>query len=114
MCVASHLFSCSYFSGDVGYGVQEQFETQGRTALRLANFLSSYLQQVDPNEGLGNLRAGKRLNIEQLFGEAMASVMGDYKIVATGIYFDRNKFSGMGDTELLVDDREYFGPTAFR
>ena len=31
-------------SGDVAYGVQKQFESEGRTALRLSYFLSNYLQ----------------------------------------------------------------------
>ena len=30
--------------GDVGYGASQQFEPEARTALRLANFLSLYLQ----------------------------------------------------------------------
>lgn len=36
--------------GDAAYGVEKQFEAQGRTALRLAHFLSNFLQNVDEYE----------------------------------------------------------------
>lgn len=41
--------------GDAAYGVEKQFEAQGRTALRLAHFLSNFLQNVDEYE-VGALR----------------------------------------------------------
>lgn len=32
--------------GDVGFGAEQQFENEARMALRLANFLSAFLQVV--------------------------------------------------------------------
>lgn len=34
--------------GDVSYGVDQQFENEARMALRLANFLSAFLQVFIP------------------------------------------------------------------
>ena len=42
-----------FLPGDTMYGVDWQFEGQGRTALRLAHFLSNFLQNVDEYE-VGN------------------------------------------------------------
>ena len=39
-----------YLPGDAGYGTNWQFEGQGRTALRLAHFLSNFLQNVEEYE----------------------------------------------------------------
>ena len=47
-------------SGDVAYGVQKQFESEGRTALRLSYFLSNYLQvsssDADNNNNSNNIQ----------------------------------------------------------
>lgn len=55
--------------GDAGYGADTQFDNQARAALRLANFISAFMQLTDPNEMYGNYRGDRRLNEEQLFGE---------------------------------------------
>ncbi|CAD5117999.1 DgyrCDS6740 [Dimorphilus gyrociliatus] len=95
--------------GDVAYGVQKQFSNQARTALRLSHFLSNFLQNIDMYEEYGNLRGDKLLNIELLFGEALANVMGDLKLHGSGIFFDRDKYVGPdGKT------RQLFGPYAWR
>ena len=60
-------------------GVQRQFEAQGRTALRLAHFLSNFMQNVDEYEEFGDLKGDRRLNETQLFGEVIANVMGDFR-----------------------------------
>ncbi len=37
-------------NGDVSYGAQEFFENEALMAVRLANFLSAFMQIVDPDE----------------------------------------------------------------
>lgn len=39
--------------GDTKYGAEEKLERFGRTALRLADFLSSFLQNIDGNQDYG-------------------------------------------------------------
>jgi hypothetical protein len=95
--------------GDVAYGVEKQFSSQARTALRLSHFLSNFLQNIDLYEEYGNLRGDKLLNIELLFGEALANVMGDLKIKGSGVFYDIDKFKG---PDLLT--RQFFGPYAYR
>ena len=46
-------------------------------------------------EEYGNLRGDRLLNIEQLFGEVLANVMGDLKIRASGIFYDIDKYEGI-------------------
>lgn len=55
--------------GDAGYGAATHFDNQARAALRLANFLSAFLQLTDSKEMYGNYRGDRPLNEEQLFGE---------------------------------------------
>ncbi|KAK0060871.1 hypothetical protein Bpfe_009740 [Biomphalaria pfeifferi] len=98
-----------YLPGDVAYGANSQFESEGRTALRLAHFLSMYLQNVMPDENFGNLRGGGILHIDQMFAEVLANVMGNYKIYSSGIFFDRYTFQDQDRSF-----RELFGPEAFR
>ncbi|XP_012940541.1 uncharacterized protein LOC101864077 [Aplysia californica] len=95
--------------GDVGYGASTQFEPEGRTALRLSNFLSIYLQNVMSTENFGNLRGGGILHADLLFGEVLANVMGNFKIASAGLYFDRYKFENQDSSV-----RELFGPWAYR
>lgn len=95
--------------GDVSFGVEKKFTYQARTALRLAHFLSNFLQNIDMYEEYGNLRGDNLLNIEQLFGEVIANVMGDLKIKGSGIFYDIDKYmSPDGRT------RQFFGPYAYR
>ena len=81
-----------YVLGDVSYNVDKLFSSQARTALRLSHFLSNFLQNVDKYEEYGNLRGDKLLNIELIFGEVLANVMGDLKIKGSGVFFDIDKF----------------------
>ena len=62
-------------------GVERQFEPQGRTALRLAHFLSDFLQNVDEYEEFGDLKGDRRLNETQIFAEVIANIMGDSRSV---------------------------------
>ncbi len=94
--------------GSVVYGVAEQLSNQARTAVRLAHFLSNFLQNIDKAEQYGTLRGDQLLNEEQLFAESFANVMGDLKIKASGIFFDENVFISDGV------ERELFAPFAFR
>ncbi|XP_013089446.2 uncharacterized protein LOC106073439 [Biomphalaria glabrata] len=106
--------------GDAAYGMHTQFEAQGRTALRLAHFLSNFLQNVDEYEEFGNLRGDRRLNETQIFGEVIANVMADWKIVGAGVFFDRYKFRmspPINNTDPRFVNgitREFFGPFAWR
>ncbi|KAK2162767.1 hypothetical protein LSH36_92g05014 [Paralvinella palmiformis] len=95
--------------GDVAYGVEKQFSAQARTALRLSHFLSNFMQNIDMYEEYGNLRGDRLLNIEQLFGEVVANVMGDLRIRGSGLFYDVDKFIGPGGRT-----RQFFGPYAYR
>ncbi|GFN84632.1 hypothetical protein PoB_001113800 [Plakobranchus ocellatus] len=109
-----------FLPGDAAYGSEKQFEPQGRTALRLAHFLSNFLQNVDEYEEFGNLRGDRRLNETQIFGEVIANVMADFKIVGAGVFFDRYKFRmspPVNNTDPRFVNgitREFFGPYAWR
>ncbi|KAH9491660.1 hypothetical protein Btru_030619 [Bulinus truncatus] len=98
-----------YLPGDVSYGVSSQFEPEGRTALRLAHFMSMYLQNVMPDENFGNLRGGGLLHEDQMFAEVIANVMGNFKIYSAGLFFDSYKFQNQD-----LSYRDLFGPEAFR
>ena len=92
--------------GGVLNDVNAQFESQARLALTLSHFLSSFYQVVNPAEDFPLRQAELPLTDEQLIGEVLAAVGGDYKVVGVGIFFDRGKF---------VNYRlPYFGPYAFR
>ena len=95
--------------GDVSYYVETVFSAQARTALRLSHFLSNFLQNIDMYEEYGNLRGDQFLNIEQLFGEVIANVMGDLKIKGSGVFFDIDKYFGPDGLT-----RQFFGPYAYR
>lgn len=74
-------------------------------ALRLANFISSFLQIVDPNDLFAEFRVPDRpLTEDQVIGEVLSTVIGNEKIQGCGIYFDRNQFI----------NRTLFAPYAFR
>ena len=49
------------------------------------------------------------LNVDQLFGEVLANVMGDLRIKGSGVFYDIDKFEGPGD-----EMRQFFGPKAYR
>lgn len=109
-----------YLPGDVAFGVEKQFEAQGRTALRLAHFLSDFLQNVDEYENFGNMRGDRRLNETHLIGEVLANVMGDFKILGSGVFFERYRFRmspPLNNTDPRYDNgivKEFFGPYAWR
>ncbi|ESO93259.1 hypothetical protein LOTGIDRAFT_119445 [Lottia gigantea] len=109
-----------FLPGDVGYGVDEQFEGQGRTALRLAHFLSNFLQNIDEYEEFGDLKGDRRLNETQIFSEVIANVMSDFRLLGSGVFFDRYQFRmspPVNNTDPRFIDgitREFFGPYAWR
>lgn len=92
--------------GDVLNDVDIQFESQARLALTLSHFLSSFYQVVNPAEDFPLRKAEPDLTDEQLIGEVLAAVGGDYKVVGVGIFFDRGKFKNYR--------LPYFGPYAYR
>ena len=95
--------------GDVGYGVETQFDTQARFALRISHLLSNWYQNVIPGENFGYLKGGNRIHHELMFGEVLANVMADYKVLSSGIYFEPHVFEDWdGKT------REFFGPFAYK
>ena len=96
-------------SSSVSYGIESQFEPQARTALRLAHFLSNYYQNADMAENFGILKGGKPLHQDLLFGEVLANVMADNRILSSGVFFDEYQF--------LREDgflKKLFGPWAFK
>lgn len=109
-----------FLPGDVNFGVERQLEPQGRTALRLAHFMSNFLQNVDEYEEFGDLKGDRRLNETQIFAEVIANVMGDSRILGSGVFFDRYKFRmspPVNNTDPRFVNgitREFFGPYAWR
>lgn len=95
--------------GDVGYGVDSQFKYQASTALRLAHFLSAFLQNMEDMDSFGHIKGGGRLHQEHLFGEVLANVMADFKILSSGIFYEPYTFRNPNETV-----RELFGPYAYR
>ena len=91
--------------GDVAFGKEEQLENEARMAIRLANFISSFLQLVNPKEMFAEFRVPDRpLTEDQVIGEALSVVIGDRKIVGCGVLFDRGQFP----------NKTHFAPYAYR
>lgn len=91
--------------GDIAYGKEVQLENQARMAIRLANFLSAFLQLVNPKEAFAEFRVPDRnLTEDQIIGEALATVIGDRRIYGCGVLFDRNQFP----------NKTEFAPYAYR
>lgn len=91
--------------GDISWGAEKQFENEALMAVRTANFISAFLQVVDPKEVFPGTRVvDKPLTEDQMIGEALALVMGDTRIWSAGIYWEQNKFP----------NRTYFAPYAYK
>lgn len=91
--------------GDVSYGAEEFFANEAKMAVRLANFISAFLQISDPKEVYSGKRvADKPLSEDQMIGETLALVMGDTKIWSAGTFWERNKFT----------NRTLFAPLAYK
>uniref|UniRef100_A0A131YZN5 Integral to membrane n=1 Tax=Rhipicephalus appendiculatus TaxID=34631 RepID=A0A131YZN5_RHIAP len=91
--------------GDVAHGRDWHLENEARSAVRLANFLSGFLQTVDPKELFAEFRVPDRsLTQDQIIGEAMSLVAGNQRILGCGVYFDRKQFPG----------RHLYAPYAYR
>ncbi|CAL4118083.1 unnamed protein product, partial [Meganyctiphanes norvegica] len=92
--------TCTFFPpddlilrGDISYGKEIQFEKEARMGLRLANFISSFLQIVDHKEIFNSLRVADRpLSEDQMMGEVISILLGDNRIWSAGLYWDRSKF----------------------
>uniref|UniRef100_T1JXN6 GPR158/179 extracellular domain-containing protein n=2 Tax=Tetranychus urticae TaxID=32264 RepID=T1JXN6_TETUR len=95
-----------YLPGNVAYDKEKQFENQARMALRLANFISAFLQVVDPTVSYAEFRVpDKSLTTDQMIGEVLSLVSGDLKLLGAGVFFDRNQFNA---------NYTYFAPYAWR
>lgn len=57
----------------------------------------------------GDIRGDKKLNENQLYGEVFSNVMGDLKVMSSGVFFDKNVF-----VDKNGDRRDYFAPYAYR
>ncbi|KAL3277012.1 hypothetical protein HHI36_012374 [Cryptolaemus montrouzieri] len=91
--------------GGVMHGAEEYFENEAKMALRLANFISAFLQVSDPKEVFSGKRVSdKPLTEDQMIGETLAIVMGDSRVWSAGTYWDRNKFT----------NRTLFAPYAYK
>ena len=91
--------------GDISWGAEKQFENEALMAVRTANFISAFLQVVDPKEVFPGTRVvDKPLTEDQMIGEALALVMGDTRIWSAGIYWEQNKFP----------NRTWFAPYAYK
>ncbi|EEB13934.1 conserved hypothetical protein [Pediculus humanus corporis] len=91
--------------GSYSYGAEEHYENEAKMALRLANFISGFLQISDPKEVFSGKRvADGPLTEDQMMGETLALVMGDTKIWAAGTFWERKKFT----------NRTYFAPYAYK
>ena len=91
--------------GDISYGADVHFKNEAQMAVRTANFISAFMQVVDPKEIFPGTRVVDRpLNEDQMIGEALAMVMGNTRVWSAGIYFDANQFT----------NRTYFAPYAFK
>lgn len=101
--------SSLHLPGDAAYDVENQFKSQGSTALRLSHFLSLFLENIQATDNFGNLRGGGRLHQDHLFGEVLANVMADYRIISSGIFFEPYIFKNQDGTF-----KELFGPYAFK
>lgn len=106
-CANKKLFSPDdlVLHGDVSYGVNQQFENEARMALRLANFLSAFLQIVNSDEVFsGNRLADRPLTEDQLMAETLALVLGNARIWGAGTFWERRKFP----------NRTLFAPYAYK
>lgn len=91
--------------GDISHGAQEYFGNEAKMALRLANFISAFLQISDPNEVYSGKRvADKPLTEDQMIGETLALLLGNTRIWSAGTYWERNKFT----------NRTLFAPFAYK
>lgn len=92
-------------TGDFNFGAHKQFINEARMAVRLANFISAFLQVSDPKEVYSGKRvADKPLSEDQMIGETLALVLGNSKIWSAGTYWQRNKFT----------NRTLFAPYAYK
>ncbi|XP_075679611.1 uncharacterized protein LOC113789532 [Dermatophagoides pteronyssinus] len=112
--------------GDVGFGKEIQFENEARMALRLAHFLSAFIQTVDPNQTFAEFRVPDRpLNKDQVIAETLATLIGDRQLYGVSVIFENEKFSTnlsrfapyayrlqRNDRKFFIDDLERFEPTS--
>lgn len=91
--------------GDVAFGAKEQFQNEAKMAVRLANFISAFMQVNNPNEVYSGKRVpDKALTEDEMFAETLAIVLGNNRVWSAGTYWERNKFT----------NRTYFAPFAYK
>lgn len=99
--------TCQYFHSqdlilkeDLSWGAPKFFENEAITALRLANFISSYLQ-ISNSDGWNTDRP---LTEDQMIAETLSIVMSNPRIWSAGIYWEPKEFA----------DRTLFAPFAYK
>lgn len=85
----------------MSYGAKELFATDARAAVRLANFISAFLQVSEPKaQGIAN----KSLTEDQMISETLAMIINNQMIWSAGTYWEPNAFS----------NRTLFAPFAYK
>lgn len=96
-----------HLRGDIAHGKEKQFENEARMALRLANFISAFMQVVNPEERYAEFRVpDSPLTKDQIIGEILSIVVSNLKILGATAMFDRNQFPDKKNP--------YFAPYAFK
>lgn len=105
--------SCLYFHSqdlilkeDVSWGAPKFFENEAIMALRLANFISAFLQISDSNDvhSADGWNTDRPLTEDQMIAETLSIVMSNVKVWSAGIYWEPKKFA----------DRTLFAPFAYK
>ena len=64
-----------HLKGDISWGADVQFKNEALQATRLANFISAFMQVVDPKEVFPGTRVtDKPLTEDQMIGTSMRSI----------------------------------------
>merc|ERR1711936_1093525 len=101
----SRTFEELNLKGAISWGADVQFENEALMAVRTANFISAFLQVVDPKEVFPGTRVvDKPLTEDQMMGEVIALLFGDTRIWSAGIYWEPNKFP----------NKTWFAPFAYK
>lgn len=89
---------------DMSWGASKFFENEAKMALRLANFISAFLQISNPDSVDGGRIADRPLTEDQMIAETLSIVMSNLRIWSAGIYWEPKQFTG----------RTLFAPFAYK
>lgn len=103
--------NCHYFHSrdltlkeDIGWGASKFFENEAKMALRLANFISAFLQISNEVHSMDDRIADRPLTEDQMIAETLSIVMSNTRIWSAGIYWEPKQFT----------DRTLFAPFAYK